>query len=255
MTAMERPLDGRTLFITGGNSGIGLATALYFARRGADISFVGRNADKNSRARGEIEAEGVRCLSFTADVTDRAQMSHAIDTTVETLGRLDYAFNNAGVPQYSTRLVEQTDEDWSRIMDINARGTWLCMQLEARHMLKAGKGSIVNTTSQAGLVGLKQLGIYTASKHAVTGMTRAAAIEYADQGIRVNAICPGVVDGTDMFDNAVRDAPGLVPFLSQGIAMKRLGTTVEMAEAVYYLMVHAEYMTGQSLMLDGGTNL
>ena len=255
MSETRKPVKGRTLFITGGNSGIGLATAFYFARRGTDIAIVGRNAEKNAQAQKQIENEGVRCLSFVGDVTHRAQMAHAIDTTVQIFGRIDYAFNNAGVPQYSTPLIEQTDEDWARIMDINARGTWLCMQLEAAHMLKVGKGAIVNTTSQAGLVGLKQLGIYTASKHAVTGLTKAAAIEYADQGIRVNAICPGVVNGTDMFDNAVRDAPGLVPFLSEGIAMKRLGTPLEMAEAVYYLMVHAEYMTGQSLLLDGGTNL
>ena len=251
----DKPLQGQTMFITGGNSGIGLTTALYFAERGCDIAIVGRNPDKNTSAQRQIEAKKVKCLAFTASVTDREQMANAINETVTKLGHLDYAFNNAGVPQYITPFAEQTEEQYEHIMGINTRGTWLCMQLEAAHMIKAGKGSIVNTASQAGLVGLKQLAIYTASTHAVIGMTKAAAIEYADQGIRVNAVCPGVVNGTDMFDNAERDAPGLVPFLTANIPMKRLGTTTEMAEAVYYLMVHGEYMTGQALMLDGGTNL
>jgi NAD(P)-dependent dehydrogenase (short-subunit alcohol dehydrogenase family) len=251
----SKPLLNQVLFVTGGNSGIGLATALLFARKGADVAIVGRSADKNAAASARIAGEGVRCLSFACDVTDRDRMGDALDSTVEQFGRLDYAFNNAGIPQYTTPLLDQRCEEFQRIMDINVRGTWLSMQLEIEHMLRLGKGVIVNTASQAGLVGLKHLPIYTASKHAVIGLTKAIALEYVDRNIRVNAICPGLIKDTDMFDKIVVDVPDLVPALAQQIPMKRLGTPAEMADATYYLMVHADYMTGQSLMLDGGTNL
>lgn len=251
----DKPLQNRTLFVTGGNSGIGLATAMYFAERGANISIVGRNADKNRVAKKRIEDTGVRCLTYAGSVTEREQMAEAIDGTVRTFGSLDYALNNAGIPQYATPFTDQTSEEFHRIMDINAYGTWLCMQLEVAHMVKAGTGAIVNTASQAGLIALKQFPIYTASKHAIIGMTKAIALEYVDQGIRVNAICPGLIKDTDMFDKIVVDAPDIVPALAATIPMKRLGTPREMAQTVYYLMVHADYVTGQSIMLDGGTNL
>jgi NAD(P)-dependent dehydrogenase (short-subunit alcohol dehydrogenase family) len=251
----EKPVAGRTFFVTGGNSGIGLASAMYFAERGANIAIVGRNGEKNKAAKKQIEDTGVRCVTFVADVTEREQMTQAIDATVLTFGRLDYALNNAGIPQYATPLTTQTSEEFHRIMNINAYGTWLGMQLEVEVMLKAGKGAIVNTASQAGLIALKQYPIYTASKHAVIGMTKAVALEYVDQGIRVNAICPGLIQDTDMFDKIVIDVPDIVPTLAATIPMKRLGLPREMAQAVYYLMVDADYVTGQSILLDGGTNL
>ena len=253
--AADKRVENQTFFVTGGNSGIGLASAMYFAERGANIAIVGRNADKNKVAKKQIEDTGVRCLTCVASVTEREQMAQAIDATAQAFGRLDYALNNAGVPQYAAPLTTQTSEEYHHIMGINAYGTWLCMQLEVELMLKAGKGAIVNTASQAGLIALKQFPIYTASKHAVIGMTKAIALEYVDQGIRVNAICPGLIKDTDMFDKIVIDAPDIVPTLAATIPMKRLGTPREMAQAVYYLMVEADYVTGQSILLDGGTNL
>jgi NAD(P)-dependent dehydrogenase (short-subunit alcohol dehydrogenase family) len=241
-------LEGKTAFITGAGSGIGRAAALAFAEEGARVAVADlKGADAVA---GEIEAAGGEAFAIELDVTDEAAVNAAVDSVVERWGRLDCAFNNAGVS------LENLDTQWGSldIFDksvlVNQRGVLLCMAAELRHMAAQNSGAIVNTASIAGLVGAGGAG-YVASKHAVVGLTQSAAMRYAAQGIRVNAVCPGVV--VTPMTQVIADDPKGRAVLDQMTPMNRMGEPREIADAVVFLCSDkASFITGHPLAVDGG---
>ena len=244
-------MKDQVIFITGGNAGIGLATALTFAKEGANVALMSRRIEQNQVAKKLIEAEGVKCLTFAGDVTQDSDVKSAINTTFDTFGKLNFAFNNAGVEQVPSPLPEQTNEDYHKIIDINVKGVWLCMKYEIPKMLASGGGSIVNTASVAGLIGMAQIPLYIASKHAVIGLTKSVALEYATQNIRVNAVCPGAVK-TDLYDRFTGKNSEMEQAVENMHPMGRSGTPEEVASGVVYLCKDATWTTGQALAMDGG---
>jgi NAD(P)-dependent dehydrogenase (short-subunit alcohol dehydrogenase family) len=238
--------------VTGAGSGLGLATARAFAIAGAAVVLADRNEASVQVAVEHLTGEGHRAVAVGCDVTNEAQVAAMIEHTVATFGRLDAAYNNAGihVPRADTADAEGTDFD--RAIAINLRGIWSCMKYELRQMRRQGSGAIVNCSSQSGLVGTAGLGAYTASKHGVIGLTRSAALEYAPQGIRVNAICPGTSD-TPMVSQAVAEVPEHMAALIGDIPIKRLGRPEEIASAVLWLCgPGAAFTIGQAIAIDGG---
>jgi NAD(P)-dependent dehydrogenase (short-subunit alcohol dehydrogenase family) len=244
-------MNNKTIFITGGNSGIGLATALLFAKQGANVAIFSRRREENATARTKIEKLGAKALDFVGDVTNETVVRNALAKTAETFGGLHFAFNNAGVEQIPTPLVDQTIEDYRRIIDVNVMGVWLGLKHEIPLIEKSGGGCVVNNSSIAGLIGMGQIELYIASKHAVIGLTKSAALEYAKSGVRVNAVCPGAVR-TDMYERFVSKDPDLVQTLENMHPMGRSGTPEEIASAVLWLCRDATFTTGQALALDGG---
>lgn len=244
-------MNNKTIFITGGNSGIGLATALLFAKQGANVAIFSRRRDENAAAREKIEKTGAKALDFAGDVTDETTVRNALTKTAETFGGLHFAFNNAGVEQFPTPLVDQTMADYRRIIDVNVMGVWLGLKHEIPLIEKSGGGCVVNNSSVAGLIGMAQIELYIASKHAVIGLTKSAALEYAKRGVRVNAVCPGAVD-TEMYERFVSKDPELMRNIENMHPMGRSGTPEEIASAVLWLCRDATFTTGQALVLDGG---
>jgi NAD(P)-dependent dehydrogenase (short-subunit alcohol dehydrogenase family) len=241
----------KTIIITGGNAGIGLATALLFARNGVNVAIIGRRAKENGMARAQVEAAGAQCLDFAGDVTDEAFLRASVNQTAETFGGLHYAFNNAGVEQVPTALSDQTIDDYRRIIDVNVMGVWLAMREEIPLIQRSGGGCIVNTASVAGLVGMAGIPLYIAAKHAVLGLTKSVALEYAKHGVRVNAVCPGAVR-TDLYDRFTGKNPEMEKAIEGMHPMGRSGTPEEVASAVLYLCRDATWTTGQGVVMDGG---
>ena len=238
--------------ITGGSSGIGRATALAFAREGAKVIVASRREDESQETVRLVKEAGSEGLFVKTDVSKEADVKTMVEKTIKVYGRLDFAFNNAGIEQIPTPLAEQTEETFNQITNINVKGVWLSMKYEIPQMLKNGGGAIVNMSSVAGLIGFPGIPLYVASKHAVLGLTRSAALEYAKSGIRINAVCPGAIE-TDMFERFVKDNEQV---RSQVMAMHpigRSGKPEEIANAVVWLCSdRASFITGQSLALDGG---
>jgi len=241
--------DGKVALVTGGTSGIGKATAIAFARAGAKVVLTGRREKEGAQVVDEIKKLGGDAAFVRADVAKDADVKAMVDFTVDKFGQLDLAFNNAGV-EWKGPLDQATEAEYRRIFDINVWGVLNSMRHEIPVMLKNGGGSIVNTSSVAGHVGLPQVSVYIASKHAVEGLTKSLALEFAKQNIRINAIAPGVI-ATEMFDRFADDA--LRDQITSIVPVGRVGASEEIAAAVLYLASDdARFTTGASLVVDGG---
>jgi NAD(P)-dependent dehydrogenase (short-subunit alcohol dehydrogenase family) len=248
--------DGKVALVTGAASGIGRASALAFARAGARVIVADLDAAGGAETVRQIEEAEGEARFVRADVSSETDVEHLVAQTVETFGRLDFAHNNAGIGAQPRPLHEADRLSFDRVLAVNVVGVWLCLKYEARHMLASGQGgAIVNTASLAGLIGFPNNIAYATSKHAVIGITRTAALEYARRGIRVNAVCPAFVH-TPMVDSFVAADP--LHFNLDRLAgmqpMGRMGTPLEVAEAVVWLCSDAAaFITGVALPLDGGT--
>ena len=247
-------LEGKVSLVTGAASGIGRATALVMAREGAAVAVSDVNADGAEETLSAIKDAGGEGVFVYADVSRDADVAALVGQVVAAYGRLDCAYNNAGVEGFmGGRLHEYPEDQWDRLVDVNVKGVWLCLKHEISQMMQQGGGAIVNTASAAGLVGSRRLSAYVASKHAVVGLTRAAALEYARDGIRVNAVCPGIID-TPMVRRLIggreADYEATIP-ARQPIG--RLGTPDEIAESVAWLCSPAaSLVTGLAMAVDGG---
>ncbi|MBD2309972.1 SDR family oxidoreductase [Chroococcidiopsis sp. FACHB-1243] len=241
-------LKNKVALVTGGTSGIGRATAIAMGAAGAKVVFSGRRDAEGEQTAKMIRETGAECLYVHSDVTNEAEVQALVEKTIATYGRLDCGFNNAGIESPFKLLHEQSIEHFDTIMSINVRGLFLCMKYEIQQMLKQGAGAIVNTSSTTGLIGYPGTAPYTASKHAVMGLTRSAALDYAKQGIRINAVNPGAI-ATEMIDRLGFTADDVAPIVPMG----RIGQVAEIAQAVVFLCSDAaSYITGQSFVVDGG---
>ncbi len=250
---MARQLEGKVALVTGGSTGIGRATALAFAREGAKVAVPDVAVEYGEETVRLIQNAGGQASFFKADVSAATDVEAMINNTVTSYGRLDIAFNNAGIEgEIGISTHEYPDEAWDRVMGINLKGVWLCMKYEIIEMLKTGGGAIVNTSSIWGLVGAQGASAYVASKHGLVGLTKAAALEYAQQGIRINAVNPGPIR-TPMVDRFIATIPEFDSQMTAREPVGRMGTPEEVAEAVVWLCLDAaSFVIGHTLVVDGG---
>jgi NAD(P)-dependent dehydrogenase (short-subunit alcohol dehydrogenase family) len=249
---MASEFEGKVGLVTGGTSGIGRETAVLFAKAGAKVVITGRREVQGNETIEMVRAAGGDALFVKSDVSKAAEVETLIQKVVERFGRLDIAFNNAGIEGVQAPIVRQSEEDWDRTIAINLKGVWLCLKYEIRQMLRqGGGGAIVNMASTIGLIGTAGVAAYSASKHGVIGLTKTAALENAKSGIRINAVCPGFTE-TPMADRIFR-APAVRKYVVDCHPIGRFGRPAEIAEAVVWMCSdRASFMTGQSLVLDGG---
>ena len=249
---MAEKQDSRVALITGGGSGIGRAAALACAEQGDRVVIADTDREGGEETRLQIESQGGEALFIRADVSQAADVEALVSQAVKQYGRLDCAFNNAGTEGESVPLAESSEEVWDRVLSVNLKGVWLCMKYELRQMLKQGSGAIVNNASVLGLVGTPSNPAYTASKHGVVGLTKSAALAYAQSGIRVNAVCPGFVQ-SPLTDRKFASSPERKNAVIARHPIGRLGTTKEIAAAVVWLFSDASsFVTGHALTVDGG---
>lgn len=247
---MEKQFQGKVAIVTGGSFGIGRATAIAFADRGAKVAIV--DCIEDNETLNHIQAAGGEAIFVKCDVSKGADVKAMIEKVMAAYGRLDYAFNNAGIEGASAPTHECTEENWERTIGVNLKGVWLCMKYEIQQMLKQSKGAIVNCASIAGLVGFQGLPVYVASKHGVVGLTKTAALEYAKSGIRVNAVCPGVIK-TNMVDRITGREKEVEKQFEDMEPVGRMGQPEEVAEAVIWLCSDAaSFVTGDAMAVDGG---
>ena len=247
---MERIFENKVAIVTGGSFGIGKATAKAFANRGAKVVIADWVEDYS--ALKEIEDDGGSVIFIKCDVSKTSDVTTLVNETIETFGRLDFAVNNAGIEGSNASTHECTEENWDKTISINLKGVWLCMKQEIPPMLKSGKGAIVNIASIAGLVGFSGLPAYVVSKHGIVGLTKTAALEYAKQGIRVNAVCPGVIR-TAMIDRLTGKDKTVEKQFEAMEPVGRMGEPEEVAEAIVWLCSDAaSFVTGHALAVDGG---
>jgi NAD(P)-dependent dehydrogenase (short-subunit alcohol dehydrogenase family) len=242
----------KVAIVTGASAGIGKATAIAFAQNGAKVVVADINQQDGEAVVSEITQSGGTAMFVACDVTNDQQVMSLVDATVEAYGKLDMAFNNAGIEIEQSKLADGDESTFDNIMDVNVKGVWRCMKYQIPAMLKNGSGSIVNTASVAGLGAAPKMAIYSASKHAVIGLTKSAAVEYGKKGIRVNAVCPAVID-TEMFRRAAESDPRKAEFVAGMHPIGRIGKVEEIAEAVMYLCSpNSGFTTGIALPVDGG---
>lgn len=243
---------GQVALVTGAAMGMGLATARAFATSGAAVVLVDLDGDLAAKEAGRIVAEGGKAIGVACDVSDETQVAAAVDRAVTEFGRLDMAFNNAGIQVPPSDAADEPLENFERVTAVNQRGVWACMKHELRVMRGQGSGAIVNNSSLGGLVGLPQRAAYHGSKHAVLGMTKSAAVEYAPRGIRINAICPGTID-TPMVQDMLKGQSDAMAEIMKSQVIGRLGRADEIAAAVLWLCSPgASFVVGVALPIDGG---
>lgn len=243
---------GKVTLVTGGASGIGLAIAEAFAAQEATVILADINEEQGKQAAASLQGRGYQAYFLSANVADAAAVQGLIKQIVDTYGSLDIAVNNAGIEGAPVRTADVEEDDFDRIMAVNVKGVWLCMKYEIRQMVAQGSGVIVNMASVAGLVGAHSMPVYAASKHAVVGLTKSAAVEYARKGLRINAVCPAIVR-TPMVERAVEALPELGKRLTMANPTRRLGEPEEVADAVLYLCgAGASFVNGATLAIDGG---
>lgn len=249
---MQQQLAEKVALITGSGSGIGRETAVLFAQHGAKIAIADVNANSGKETVQMITKAGGDAFFIQADVSQANQVESMVGEVVARYGRLDVAFNNAGIEGAPVRTTDVSEADFDQIMAVNVKGVWLCLKYEIKQMVHQGGGVIVNAASVAGLVGTHSMPVYGASKHAVIGLTKSAALEYARKGIRINAICPSIIR-TPMVERGFAEFPQFVEATKRLNPMRRLGEPKEVAEAVLWLCSDAaSFVNGTALTIDGG---
>lgn len=248
-------MKNKVALVTGAAMGIGRDTAIAFARKGADLVVADLNEEKLEETAGLVEKEGVEVLPVKADISKAEEVQNMVDKCLDIFGRLDYACNNAGIGGESNATCEYSIEGWDKVLNINLRGQFLCMKYEIEAMLNNGEGggSIVNISSILGKVGFAQAPAYVASKHGLIGLTKTAAIEYAPQGIRVNAVCPGFIETPMLEEAGITTDEETEQFIISLHPAGRLGRPREVADAIVWIASdEASFVTGHTLMVDGG---
>lgn len=246
-----KEFENKVALVTGGSSGIGRRTAVAFAHKGAKVVIAGRRVKEGEETVALVKEAGSEAIFVKTDITKAAEVENLINQAVATYGRVDYAFNNSGAEQALRPITEETEENWDTIIDTNLKGTWLSMKYEILQMLKQGGGAIVNNASVGGVIGFDHFSVYCASKHGVLGLTKAVALEQAKAGIRINAVCPAVIE-TEMATRAFGDEAVTAELLRRH-PIGRFGKPEEVADAVVWLCSDAAgFITGHPLLIDGG---
>jgi NAD(P)-dependent dehydrogenase (short-subunit alcohol dehydrogenase family) len=245
-------LKNKVALVTGGSSGIGRATALACAREGAKVAVADIVVAGGEETVQLVKDAGGEAIFIKADMTKAADLEAMVNTIVETYGRLDCAHNNAGIEGALGKTANYEEAEWDKVIAIDLTGVWLCMKYEIPAMLKNGAGAIVNTASAAGLIGVPNMPAYAASKHGVVGLTKTAALEYAKAGIRVNCVCPGIIQ-TPMVSRLTGERPGMFEKIATAEPIGRVGQPEEIAESVVWLCSDlASFVTGHAMSVDGG---
>lgn len=250
---MTRQFENKIAIVTGGGTGIGKATALALAHQGAIVVVANRKEENGTKTVKDITDSGGQATFIKTDISKESEVKNLVDQTLQLYGRLDLAFNNAGIEQTPMPLTDQSEELYNQIMDTNVKGVWMCLKYEIQAMLSNGGGAIVNTSSFSGTIAFATIPIYVASKHAVVGLTKAVALEYAKKNIRVNAILPGAVEDTGTFERSFGGNPASIDWAKSIHPVGRLAKPSEIASAVLFMLSdQASFLTGHSLIVDGG---